>query len=446
MGFKDLIRRVLDRREVTSDNKKERLKLKGGFTGYVWSLYFPRAGTNLTSTTLRQVYEKSSLVRYCVESIVNQIISFDIDVEASTGATEERAREIIEGYNVAGESFKDTLGQFLRDLLVLDAGVMIKVFSVDGVLRQLVVRDAATFIPVRDERGVLKGYRQQVTVNGKTSITDFKPDEVLYLRLFPKTYGTYGTPLIESMVNEVTALLYAGKSFADALSDNAAKDGILHLGSISEEAYQRAYQSFETAKEKRAIRVVDNVDRVEWISIGRSPAELQVTEQVRMVERIVLRVFGFLDPEVGLAPQYKNTSSPIIDTPSILIPFILNRLEEILNLQVFNPIGVNIRFKAHLPFSAGDLGLLVKSGVITPNEARDMLKLPPQAGGDNLQIMSPLGLVGPGGMPLNQSPEGSGAPPQGQQPQILAASTDTSEDFFFEKLLTGSTLPQTESH
>jgi len=436
MGFRDIIRKVFNRKEVTT--KEEKLDPKGMYTGYIWSLYFPRAGTTLNAHTLRQVYEKSSLIRYCVEAIVNQITSFDIEIEAATGASEDRAREIVEGYNVAGETFKDTLSQFLRDLLVLDAGVLVKVFSVDGVLRQLIVRDAATFIPIRDERGILKGYRQHATVGGKTSNIDFKPEEVLYLRLFPKTYGTYGTPLIESVVNEVTALLYAGKSFADALSDNAAKDGILHLGNISEEAYQRAYQSFEAAKTQRAIRVVDNVDKVEWVAIGRSPAELQVTEQVRMVERIVLRVFGFLDPEVGLAPQYKNTSSPIVDTPSILIPFIVSRVEEALNLQVFNPIGASIKFKVHFPFSTGDLGVLVKSGIITPNEAREMLRLPPQVGGDNLQIMSPLGLVTPGGTPIPPT-----NPPESPPPEQVSASID--DDFFFERLLTGDTPHQTES-
>lgn len=432
MGLSDLVRKVLGKSDVRQISSQEAPapQPKGAFTGTLWTLSIPRAGTTLTAPVLRQAYERSSLIRYCVEAIVNQIVSLDIEIDAETDASKRRADEIIKGYNVAKESFKDTLSQFIRDLLTLDAGVIMKVSSLDGILRQLLVRDAATFIPVRNDRGVLIGYRQEVTVNGKVITTPFNADEILYQRLFPKSYATYGTSLIESVTNEVTALLYAGKSFADALSEDAARDGILHLGSISDEAYQRATQSFESAKTKRTIRVVDNVDKIEWITIGRSPAELQIADQVRMVERIVLRVYGFLDPEVGLAPQYKIASTLVGDTPSVLVPFIVNRLTEILNIEVFNPIGASIVFKMTPSLSAVDLSQLVRGGVMTPNEARNMLKLAPHDNGDQLQILSPTGVVSPGGAEEEQP-----LPEEGKE-----VTKDIDDESFFFERLSGNTL------
>src|SRR3990170_7857588 len=109
------------------------------------------------------------------------------------------------------------------------------------------VRDAATFIPVRDIRGALHKYKQVVTTIGVQEESFFSPEEIIYLRLFPKSYSIYGTPLIDAVSNEVTALLYAGKSFADALSEEAAKDGILHLGQVGSEAYERIRQQFQEA-------------------------------------------------------------------------------------------------------------------------------------------------------------------------------------------------------
>jgi len=343
----------------------------------------------MSAEQLRNIYMRSSTVRACVDAITRQVTTLPWIVTGDAGAVRE-VQEFLEDPNPNEENFAGILDKVVRDLLVLDVGVIEKVFSPAGKLVELWARDAATFKVHIDEHGVVQSYTQEVF--GQK--VEFAPNELIYIVLHPRSNKVVGTPIIESIVDEVAAQMFAISDIAKSFDEDEIPPGILHLGQIGEEAYKRAKQEFEQSPRssaRRRLKVIANVETVNWIQLKRPYNERQAAELLQMVQRIIYRNFGLTPVDLGETEGVARATAVVQERigRSRLIEPLARKLEMYINRQIVRPlVGDKAKFQFVLKSLSDEWRVAraererVFSGLITINDVRRAHGLPPLEGGD----------------------------------------------------------------
>ena len=274
----------------------------------------------LPFNTLRQIYKKSSSVRSCVDTISREVSNLKWKVEVKKGFPGSGrkhlniANDFFMNPNFDQESFGQILSKFLTDLLVLDAGVLEKVWSIGGKnLLEIVARDGAEFVPMLDSKGYLLGYQQRPQEITRERV-DFTKDEIMYLSFYPQTNSVFGNPTIDSIVDEVATLLFATQYVATSFTEDEIPPGILNLGVIGEEAYLRFKRSIkeERGKKKdRFLRVIFGPEKVQWIELKRPNREMQTAELMTKIERVIYRNFGITPVQMGQTEKVPRASAEV---------------------------------------------------------------------------------------------------------------------------------------
>ena len=247
----------------------------------------------LTYSELREVYLKSSSVRPCVDAIGRYISSLPWVIKTKPGGDIAHVEEV-KGFlldpNLNKESLRTLLAKLMVDLLVIDAGVIEKVRSRSGKLLEIYVRDGATFTPLYNKHGALLGYEQ--TVKGVD--IPFEPDEIIHSQLYPRTWNFYGTPIIETITNEVATLMFSISNIGEAFQKDEIPPGILALDKIGEIAYRRLKEDLTTEKGviKKTLKILRNVGASKWIEFKKPFREMQLVELNQQIEQIVHKNFG----------------------------------------------------------------------------------------------------------------------------------------------------------
>lgn len=303
--------------------------------------------------TLRRVYRKSSTVRACVDAIVREVCSLTWDVRPkkdSTASSPEIERQVqtvtafFDNPNYDQESFRQLLTKMVEDLLVLDAGVIEKVWSIDKQkLLEIVARDGAEFVPIVDRKGYLLGYEQRPEYMME-DIIPFGRDEIVYLMLFPQTDSIFGLPIIESIIDEVATLLHAINFIGTSFTDDEIPPGILSLGPIGKEAYERFKRDVREkrgVKKERQLRVVYGSDKVQWVDLKRANREMQTAELLTRIERIVYRNFGITPVEMGQTEKVPRASAEVqlqVSEDRMISP-IINAINFVFNQDIVPALG-----------------------------------------------------------------------------------------------------------
>lgn len=130
------------------------------------------------------------------------------------------------------------LDRVLEDMLILDAGAIEKVYSLDGAnLVGLNSVDGATIRPVYNEYGELGEPAYKQFLNGKMT-AEFSQSELVYLMANPQNdvmlFG-YGLSPIESILMQVQASLEADMYNIKHFSKDNIPPGMLNLGEMNDE-------------------------------------------------------------------------------------------------------------------------------------------------------------------------------------------------------------------
>lgn len=362
----------------------------------------------LSYRELEEIYFASSIVRAIIDSISRTISSLDwkiVDRHQEEGKYDDSTKYMIEKVtnffinpNINAESFGTLRKKITRDLLIYDAGIIEKVFMKDGSLGELWAKSPKHFSININETGVVRRYVQ--TMDNRDSVI-FSSDEIVYLVFYPSTSSQYGNPVIESLVSEIAASMFGSKLIAKSFEYDELPPGILNLGKIGQVAYDRAKESFKSKREggrKRfELSVVHDTDKVEWIALDRPPAELQLSELVDKVSRMIFRAFGISPSDMGIENVNRATAmvQENISNSKLIRPLSLLQ-KEFINSEIIWPcFDSNLSIEFAKPKSdevqhALELSdRLVHKGVMTINEARNRLSENPVKGGDNLMIISP---------------------------------------------------------
>jgi len=311
----------------------------------------------------------------------------------------DAVREFLFNPNANDETFAQLLSKVLVDLLVTDVAAIEKVRSLRGNLVEIWARDATTFTVLIDEHGVVTGYRQDVA--GREKVT-FGPNDVIFLVLHPQTDSAYGKPILESVIDEVATYLFTNSYIARSFTEDEIPPGILSVGPIGEEAVKQLKADFEAGRTNRyRLRVIWDPERrpdADWIELRRPNREMQLDELRQSIERIIFRAFGLTPLEAGIASEVNRSTALMQRTVAEkrrIVP-IIRMLEYYINTEIvwseFGYTDVAFKFDFELTrdveAEARAYERYVKSGIMSRNEVRSKMNLPPVPGGDGYVMVS----------------------------------------------------------
>lgn len=168
------------------------------------------------------------------KSMIDYICNLPWEVSNKDGKEWSDAMEWLERPNPQ-QGYDDILRISLRDIIRYDAGAWVKTFNLKKELVEMKAYMGTEFwketdrMLVSDTNDVLKytgywshGYTKRYWQRSRTGIyTAFDPNEIVYLMMYPRSDGIYGTDYITSLKYQLQYLIdstrAAGKTFANGV-------------------------------------------------------------------------------------------------------------------------------------------------------------------------------------------------------------------------------------
>jgi len=288
----------------------------GGFG----SVFMPDSTTGwdhrLSRKDLRETYMKSAAVRPCVDFIVRSLSTCPWRIIAEPGVPKRDFNRAVDLFTrpAPGHSFRGVRAQYLNDLLVMDGAVIEKVLTRGGDLVEFIPRDFARFAVKWDYNGIIEEFVQVVKLSDKSEKkVRFTPDQISYSVLYPRTNSPYGTPIIETITQEVAALILASVDIAAFFNDNEIPQGILALGDVGEEGYLRAKEEFTANKggknNTKMYATYGPGEPPKWVPFRRPYREQEIALIVPRIERLVFRNFGVTPLDMGVSSDVNRSTA-----------------------------------------------------------------------------------------------------------------------------------------
>lgn len=371
---------------------------------------------------------KTPYIAMIINTIVDEITSIDWDVVAGEDEVIpdeilKKTKDWIYNPNRNEESIRDIMRMWIRDLLELDAGVIVKVYDMKGDMKEIYARDGATFLKDPDVYGVLPPPRENKTEQDATKFaywqygwsTNARPigfyrDEIVYLIRNQRTDSQYGLSPVEACLDIVQMLLYGLDMNLAYYNDNYVPKGVFTMqGATGEdirrftEGFQQAMKTYDKAGDKwrrnfHKMPVINTEGKFERIQF--SNLELEFIQQHEFFLKIVNANFGITPSELGFTEDVNKATSYVQSATfkRKAIRPLLDLIEYPFNEQIINElpwIKGKYEDKVFFRFDRYDLGEEVekrkvvwgdyKEGIITKNEARAELELEPMADGDEVK-------------------------------------------------------------
>jgi HK97 family phage portal protein len=277
---------------------------------------------NLSPSTLRRMYQYNCVVRMAVDTIINEVTSAKWDImpkekdqeldEENSQAQKKKIKEVksfFEKPNKNRENFRTILEKLMRDMLLLDAGVLEKTRTSSGKLAEIYAIDGGTIRIDADRHGTIGGYWQILEQEGlKPQL--FLPKDVIYLMMNPRTDSIYGISPLETLHNIVTAFLYGEVYNLKYFENSSTPRGMLDLGpSINEDQLDRfrSYWQAETVQQPHRTFVVGGASSgAKWTPIAVTPKDMEFNNYMKWLLQVILAVFGVTPSEVGWTEEVRG--------------------------------------------------------------------------------------------------------------------------------------------
>lgn len=204
------------------DTKEDRWPFSLDYPWHFWIAQNPKQlpGKIIDATSLRSIAERCDIVRSCIEHIKREVKAqpltvYPIDPEKSSSRTENRVKAATAWLSESGplggvgNAQQQFIDKVIEDLLVLGCYSVWYEQNRRGDVISCHAIDVSTIRPVTDGKGWLNTetpYQQYIQ---GVPIVSFKPGELRYDGLFPKTHTPYYTSPIEWILGPITASMKA---------------------------------------------------------------------------------------------------------------------------------------------------------------------------------------------------------------------------------------------
>ena len=285
--------------------------------------------TNVSFTQLRAIEQYDAVISICVNKIKKAVSMSSWSIQPRKGTTPnaeniKKANELFLLINSTGESLRTLLDQTVEDLLVLDAGVIEKVFNVNGDLVELYAVDGATIRPKYDKSGKQDPDEAYVQVINSKVVATFRQDELIYMMANPKTnirrFG-YGESTIESILLQVNASLQADMYNARIFSEDNVPPGLLDLGDRTDAEAGKFAELYNAT-------VIGNTHKmkmvwgggggegksggIKFIPFNNTNKDMQYVEYIDWLTRLKLAAFGLSPLDANITQDINRSTAEVM--------------------------------------------------------------------------------------------------------------------------------------
>ncbi len=199
----------------------------------------PRQGEAVTFKTLRNVADKSDLVRIAIQSRKDQIRGLEWDITVQPGFDPDKLKDrrakirdfFINPDPLNDLNFHGWIGAWLEDLLVIDAATLYIIRDRAGRLVALPQISGDTIKPLLDKNGFvprppLPAYAQFLSMKGQATFTATKKD-MIYSPINARPNSPYGMSPVEMVILAAHISLRRELSHLDYYTEGTVPDYLL---------------------------------------------------------------------------------------------------------------------------------------------------------------------------------------------------------------------------
>lgn len=388
----------------------------------------------LTPTERWAAYRQVPDIRACIDSVVRVISTYDWAVKPVAGLEPssrlyDRAMQVcadatrfLKAPTSDGKSWQTTQSMLVRDLLVHDVYAAELPTTRRGALEEIAPLAGSTITPMIDRRGRTAGYAQRAP--GIAGDVEFSPDQLLYFNLFPSTEYPGGTPLIETLLLEISTALHSARHLLRAYSADEVGGGLLVLSGLAKGPAERLTADLKNRKDNELRHIYGdnpNLD-AKWVEFKRSPKDLDMAVLIKEVRRTIWRNFGCKPVTMGETEATPRATAEVQleAEDSGLIRPILEMLQGQINARVMPLLvgdpAISALVEFAFPFErdlspedrkrdADADAVDFDRGVLTVNERRARRGLAAVDGGDVRLLRAGAGYVRLDGVDAGVEPE-----------------------------------------
>ena len=253
----------------------------------------------------------------------------------------EKVKQFFDNPNINQESFEEILKKVLQDILVIDSGVIVKVFDPEKRLREIYARDGGTITKNSDIFGTFQGkldvidppwaqvFNQvQKNLNDKQTLmqmaeqaayfqygwttgarpTPFGTREIIYMMRNPRPDSIYGRSCMETLAETIQLLVYGIDNSLDYYKNHSIPKGVITAEGADAEMCRQISE-----KLKETLQVKDEVGnyrrlfykipvigtKLDFVKTGLSNAEMEVLAHQQWFSKIIWACFGITPSELG---------------------------------------------------------------------------------------------------------------------------------------------------
>lgn len=330
-----------------------------------------------------------------------------------------RVRPVFERPNDDLEkSWRALMELVVGDLLLDDAGILIKNYTVGGALAELWTVPGYQVRPILYPDYTVPRPPSPAYLwddGGKVRGT-FSNAELTYLMANP-THSGYGMSPVEALVWVITASILGDAKMIESLNEGMLPPGILNLKDASEVQRDRFADTLYSQMQRTGgnrITVVSGVPsengEFQWLELPRGIdfQKLQMAEYSRLSPGIKALAFGFQADDLGLvmdAAKGKVGDADVLQVLSqrrgILGPMTL--IEEYVNAEIVRAEFPGCRVRFQFEKASGAMpdvlkeaqarSVYVAAGILDRNEVRDDMKRRPIPGGNTATMATGNALI-----------------------------------------------------
>ena len=302
-----------------------------------------------------------------IKTLCDEISSLDWEICSKedvemTPELEEKIKEIKQFFynpNKNDQSFENVLRAVIRDILEIDAGVIVKVFDKKGKFSQMFARDGMTFLKNPNIFGYLgdreefvmpipSSMQSQLTDSGTTTYkllpaetsgavknyydqqyakkaayfqygwtagsmpVPFGRREIIYLMQNPRSDSPYGRSPVEVLADTIMNLMYGQQYSLDFYINGNLPEGLVSIEGVSpeeleaaKERWQDKFQIKDALGNTRRIgsKFPFTTGKASFVPFKFSTKDMEIIEQQKWYTKIVWMAFGVTPDEMGVTEE-----------------------------------------------------------------------------------------------------------------------------------------------
>jgi HK97 family phage portal protein len=305
--------------------------------------------------------------------------------------------------NNSETSFRVLLELLLDDILIYDAGALVKNYNYYGNIAELYTLPGHEIKIYRNEDGTMPDPPEPAYAWEDKGVlrAEFCNDELLYIMQNPQHNG-YGSSPLEVASYIITASLYADEYNIDYFKHSNVPPGIVSLGENVTEDQRKLFQKmWEEEVQGRGglhkLVFTSGSEKMQFIPMRvQTNRDMQMMEYLKWTTAIKCACYGISPQDIGFVLDFHRTTAEVQEKLSRTrgVNNLLNLLESYFNEEIVKaefPFK-DVKFNWQLEDSKSDIQQVqidrmdLDSGVISINERRKIRGMKPIEGGDEYYI------------------------------------------------------------